>query len=151
MNRIYIRGKKYSSPMASSICVISFGLISSRVHLSNVTLFWLKDGWLKFVLKSSSGEYKLSRKLISDCVSLLLVPSLNNFSCRCKIAGAVSMVTDMQHDLCKKSDDDCLVSNTVYNKMTSSNGNIFRVTGHFCGEFTGHRWIPCTKASDAEL
>ena len=35
--------------------------------------------------------------------------------------------------------------------MTSSNGNIFRVTGHLCGEFTGHRWIPDTKASDAEL
>ena len=35
--------------------------------------------------------------------------------------------------------------------MTSSNGNIFRVTGHLCGEFTGHRWIPLTKASDAEL
>ena len=25
--------------------------------------------------------------------------------------------------------------------MTSSNGNILRVTGHLCGEFTGHRWI----------
>ena len=35
--------------------------------------------------------------------------------------------------------------------MTSSNGNIFRVTGRLCGEFTGHRWIPSTKASDAEL
>ena len=35
--------------------------------------------------------------------------------------------------------------------MTSSNGNIFPVTGHLCGEFTGHRWIPLTKASDAEL
>ena len=35
--------------------------------------------------------------------------------------------------------------------ITSSNGNIFRVTGHLCGEFTGHRWIPRTKASDAEL
>ena len=35
--------------------------------------------------------------------------------------------------------------------MTSSNGNIFRATGHLCGEFTGHRWIPRTKASDAEL
>ena len=28
------------------------------------------------------------------------------------------------------------------NMMTSSNGNIFRVTGHWCGEFTSHRWIP---------
>ena len=35
--------------------------------------------------------------------------------------------------------------------MTSSNGNIFRVTGHLRGEFLGHRWIPRTKASDAEL
>ena len=35
--------------------------------------------------------------------------------------------------------------------MTSSNGNIFRVTDHLCGEFTVHRWIPRTKASDAEL
>ena len=26
--------------------------------------------------------------------------------------------------------------------MTSSNGNIFHVTGHLCGEFTGLRWIP---------
>ena len=35
--------------------------------------------------------------------------------------------------------------------MTSSNGNIFRVTGHLCGEFTGDRWIPRTKSSDAKL
>ena len=35
--------------------------------------------------------------------------------------------------------------------MTSSNGNIFRFTGPLCGEFTGLRWIPRTKASDAEL
>ena len=35
--------------------------------------------------------------------------------------------------------------------MTSSNGNFFRVTGHLCGEFTGPRWIPRTKASDAKL
>ena len=35
--------------------------------------------------------------------------------------------------------------------MTSSNGNYFRVTGHLCGAFTGHRWIPSTKTSDAEL
>ena len=35
--------------------------------------------------------------------------------------------------------------------MRSSNENIFRVTGPLCGEFTGHRRIPPTKASDAEL
>ena len=35
--------------------------------------------------------------------------------------------------------------------MTSSNGNIFRVTGPLCGEFTGTGEFPNTKASDAEL
>ena len=35
--------------------------------------------------------------------------------------------------------------------ITSSNWNIFRVTGPLCGEFIGHRWIPRTKASVAEL
>ena len=38
-----------------------------------------------------------------------------------------------------------------HNMMTSSNGNIFRVTGPLCGEFTVNRWIPLTKASVAEL
>ena len=35
--------------------------------------------------------------------------------------------------------------------MMSSNGNIFHVTGPLCWEFTGHRWIPHTMASDAKL
>ena len=35
--------------------------------------------------------------------------------------------------------------------MTSSNGNVFRVTGPLCWKFTGPWWIPRTKASDAEL
>ena len=36
-------------------------------------------------------------------------------------------------------------------QMTSLNRNIFCVDGHLCGKFTGPRWIPRTKASDAEL
>ena len=35
--------------------------------------------------------------------------------------------------------------------MTSSNGNIFRLTDPLCGESTGPRWIPRTKAIDADL
>ena len=35
--------------------------------------------------------------------------------------------------------------------MTSSNGNIFRVTGHLCGELIDDRWIPLTKASEGGL
>ena len=35
--------------------------------------------------------------------------------------------------------------------MTLLKGNILSVTTPSCGEFTCHRWIPLTKASDAEL
>ena len=45
----------------------------------------------------------------------------------------------------------CFIVRWTLITMTSSNGSIFRVTGHLCGEFTGHRWIPHTKANDAEL
>ena len=40
---------------------------------------------------------------------------------------------------------------TEYTVMMSSNDSIFRVTGPLWGESTGHRWIPLTKAIDAEL
>ena len=35
--------------------------------------------------------------------------------------------------------------------MTSSNENIFHVTGPLWGEFTGDRWIALTKTNDVEL
>ena len=58
------------------------------------------------------------------------------------------------------SNNSCTLSENIYHRlsplfmnamMTSSDGNIFRVTGHLCGEFTGPRWIPAQKASAAEL
>ena len=42
-------------------------------------------------------------------------------------------------------------TNVVILSMVSSNGNIFCITGPLCREFTGHLWIPLTKAIDAEL
>ena len=49
----------------------------------------------------------------------------------------------------------CRITGSVYAfptyMMISSNGNKIRVTGLLRGEFTGHRWIPLTKASDGEL
>ena len=35
--------------------------------------------------------------------------------------------------------------NVALSMMTSSNGNILRVTGHLCGEFTGPGWIPAQR------
>ena len=38
-----------------------------------------------------------------------------------------------------------VTSYIVQNMMTSSNGNIFRITGHLCGEFTGPGEFPAQR------
>ena len=43
------------------------------------------------------------------------------------------------------------VAKGLWVMATSSNGNIFRVTGPLWGQFTGPWWISLTKTSDAEL
>ena len=53
-----------------------------------------------------------------------------------------------RHLICKKSRYENKNESIM---MTSSNENIFRVTGHLCGEFIGHWWIPRAKANDAKL
>ena len=50
----------------------------------------------------------------------------------------------------------CLHRTRIWNSLSKFhcgqlNGIIFLVTGPLCGELTGHRWIPLTKASDAEI
>ena len=52
----------------------------------------------------------------------------------------------------------CIISMHIYSLsiylcvalLFCRNGIIFRATGPLCGEFTGHQWIPHTKASDAD-
>ena len=55
------------------------------------------------------------------------------------------------YDVCQARSCYKILCTQNLSMMTSSNGNIFRVTGPLFGEFTGHRWIPRTKANDAEL
>ena len=85
-------------------------------------------------------------KLISDLID------------RCRFEASYFYTTMLPLASCKQEcihDKTILIScchpNSGRHMMMSSNGNIFRVTGHLCGEFTGRRWIPRTKASDAEL
>ena len=58
---------------------------------------------------------------------------------------------DISGKLNKDTEWDALVASSMLPIMMSSSGNIFRVTGPLCGEFTGDRWIPFTKASDLEF
>ena len=55
--------------------------------------------------------------------------------------------------LAKMSKIQFILCRRNYNQTmdTSLNGNIFRIAGPLCWEFTGHWWISLTKASDAEL
>ena len=69
------------------------------------------------------------------CQNLLISGIVRYFTCHSKTSAAE---TDIFHD--KKP-----------GIMTSSNGNIFWVTGPLWGDSTDHRSIPLTKASDAEL
>ena len=72
------------------------------------------------------------------CSTGLSVPS---FSYLAKIVNMCHGTFDIQFS---KTDVYCAYN--VLHIMTSTNGNIFRVTGLLGGEFTGHRWIPRTKA-----
>ena len=79
--------------------------------------------------------------------SLLVHPN----TCRKGYARGVSVENDENshgpYDPLAKIPWGCGVRQSSRIIMTSSNGNIFRVTGNLCGEFTGHR----KKADDAEL
>ena len=46
---------------------------------------------------------------------------------------------------------DLILKTVLCVMMMSSNGNIFCVTSPLWGQSTSHRWIPLTKASDAQL
>ena len=50
-----------------------------------------------------------------------------------------------RHSMCHN------IHQCIWLMTTSSNGNILRVTSPLCEEITGHRWIPLTKSSDADL
>ena len=65
--------------------------------------------------------------------SLLCNPNHANIQANNTVAGP----TDKRHQTSLKQ--------PVVSMMTSWNRDIFRVTGSFCGEFIGHRWIPRTK------
>ena len=87
--------------------------------------------------KSFTAHHLLHVNSIAQCWSFFMMADAiwsNKFAQKASIAGEITMET------CKT-----LPWSLCLLMMTSSNGNIFRVTGPLCGEFTGDRWIPRTK------
>ena len=57
----------------------------------------------------------------------------------------VASVDDLRPNVTRESEDTVLTLMSYMFMMTSSNGNIFRVTGLLCGEFTGPGEFPTQR------
>ena len=90
--------------------------------------FSLNKSWLN--LSSALCRHLSKRRWVEETFLTLI--------CSVQYIQRIMWVTKRAHDI-------------TPTMMTSSNGNIFRVTGPLCGELTGHRWILLTKASDAQF
>ena len=105
----------------------------------------IRSGWMAYICVGEIGHLWFRRWLVAACV-----PPETMLAC-CQLE---PFYVDNPFNMSTK----CWTLSSSLNipqccpvMMTSSNGNIFRDIDHLCGEFTGHRWIPHTKASDAEL
>ena len=58
--------------------------------------------------------------------------------CHIRITSPISGVHELMGKITPRAIRICFI-------MTASKGNIFRVTGHLCGQFTGPRWIPTQR------
>ena len=94
---------------------------------------YVKAGWVSYHISHRSFE---CCHLVIDESKLLIEPPKIGQRCNFVLSACLYVAWVM-------TKFDC-------HTITSSYGNFFRVTGPLPGESTGHRWIPLTKASDAE-
>ena len=102
--------------------------VKSRSKYNN---FYSRKSWRKCRLK----------KWQPSCLGLNMLTSDSRLEFRCLVCLVITLenITFIEQEI-------------LYDAMmTSSNGNIFRVTDSLWGEFAGHRWVPLTKASNADL
>ena len=120
---------------------------------------WLTEG-LRKAIKTKNKLYvkaylNLLRKEEKNYYAELLIANKSNMKKTWSVMKSiVNKNKSNQYQSKFKLNDGSVTTNkleTSIHMMTSSNGNIFRVTGHLCGKFTGPRWISRTKASDAGL
>ena len=120
--------------------------IIMRLYMSKWSLIlWFFDS---FILMIKFHSYSA---LFSLCSHGVAVTVYLGIMCDHVILQNNKLIQEPSVWLCSSGKKLSLTQWWTGSMMTSSNGNIFRITGHLCGEFTGHRWIPRTKASDAEL
>ena len=123
----------------------------------NLSLKQYANGMFEFILlykdcSISMHLYFFLQRTTYEYASMISVNGLaaNDFNIDSKTAAAV-----LQIHGCLVSVLQCTVMSLVpvmtyclsdaTPMMTSSNGSIFRVTAHLCGEFTGPRWFPAQR------
>ena len=122
----------------SIVCSTVYSGTDQRKHQSSASLVWNSPVTGEFPAQRSSNAENVSiwwRHCVKHLVTCIVFLNVANLR-----YAHISHMLQRQRRY-----------NWTLNTMTSSNGNIFRFTGPLCGEFTGDRWIPLTKASNAEL
>ena len=130
-------------------------LPSATSRVLRVTELVVKSGPMQLVYRVyiSSLVIHMSyiiRKLLewSYCAPVQLVKSYCGFDI------ITPLVLKINASLCKPMvyhPGNLFSKSPCHHMMTSSNGNIFRVTGPLWRESTGYWWIPLTKAGHAEM
>ena len=146
---IYIQRNKYIYIYEVKI---TFEMLTVRGHQHSFstqdrTFFWKCQSFWEWKCLDMRGT-QIPKPIMTYCSACIL--------------HLIQLTYNINHECWGKSPSSACIVSSIRNQlswvwlmsvhiMTSSNGNIFRVTGPLCEEFTGHRWIPLTKASDAEL
>ena len=152
---VSLRWFRRNSPTAQLRVVIQhLTLLSAGVNLTFCLVLTIKIIWY---IDFPRGSIMIIQTFDDSChvtcrcsLSLIIISNVSSYALMMIFHGTVKI--SLYHVRGKVFAAGFLIC-SVYNiyMMASSNGNIFRVTGHLCKEFTGQRWIPRTKASYAEF
>ena len=118
--------------------------------------YWLVAWWHRTVAWTTVAlsSVRCSSDHVRAISQEILLPSVAKIRMETtylKFISNLPGVKELSHEMVGGHGDQSVVPGVICWMKTSSNGNISRVTGPLCRVFTGHRWIPLTKASDTEL
>ena len=130
------------------------------LHPLYLSITWLNYHWLRVGMRSKLGVNDISRDLgyrwVLNRYPVLRRPwsrtnEVNNIP-----VYALAIRYTVGYVECYTAITDCFSCLIFTSKIKLWHNDVikwkhFRVTGPLCGEFTDHRWIPLTKASDGEF
>ena len=139
---------------AFRIWIYFFSRCTSRTRrLQVVIFFFIQCGHQRSLpLLRKGGERRWQNKtgVVHRYQATCCLTAPNHYLTQCRIVIKIVLWHSLESNF-KMSTRELNLLHMFGDYTLKINGNIFRVTGLLWGEFTGHRWIPLTKASGAEL